>query len=107
MPLLRTKKEIFEWLKQGKKIIDVRKGKPYRGEFAYFQSGQQMLRLRIIKRETGRLTDLVHGGNYWLVIPSAKTLEDAVVYLQMLYGNCDGFFTAYYVKPATDVRNHL
>ena len=98
MPLLRTKKEVYEWLKQGKKTIDIRKGEPYRGEFAFFQSGQKMLRLRIAKTETGRLTELVREDNYWLVIPSAKTLEDAVVYLRGLYGTCDGVFTAYHVS---------
>ena len=98
MPLLRTKKEVFEWLKQGKKTIDIRKGKQCRGEFAFFQSGHEMLRLRITKRETGRLTELVREDNYWLVIPSAKTLGDAIIYLRALYGNYNGFFTAYYIS---------
>jgi hypothetical protein len=98
MPLLRTKKEVYKWLKQGKKTIDIRKGKPHRGEYAFFQCGQKMLQLKITKTETGRLTELVREDNYWLVIPSAKTLEDAIVYLRELYGAYDSVFTAYRVS---------
>lgn len=105
MPLLRTKKEVFEWLKQGKKTIDIRKGEPHRGEFAFFQSGQKMLQRRIIKRETGRLTELVCGDNYWIVIPSAKKLQDAIDYLKNLYCDYDGVFTAYYVDDNSESRD--
>ena len=98
MPLLRAKKEVFIWLKEGKKTIDVRKGKPYRGDVAYFFSGPSQLQLRIIKKETGRLTDLVRLDNFKRVIPSAKSPVEAIRYLERLYSNYEGVFTAYYVS---------
>ena len=98
MPLFLTKKEVFEWLKQGQKTIDIRKGNPHRGEFAVFLSGSNSLRLKIVKKESGRLMDIVRSDNYRLVIPSAKDVGDAIVYLRKLYGVYDGVFTAYYVS---------
>jgi ASC-1-like (ASCH) protein len=97
LPLLRTKKEIFLWLKEGKKTIDVRKGKPYRGDFAYFMSGPNKLQLKIIKKETGLLAEIVRSDNFRRVIPNAETPAEAVTYLRGLYGDYDGVFTAYYV----------
>jgi ASC-1-like (ASCH) protein len=98
LPLLRIKKEAFEWLKEGRKKIDVRKGKPHSGETAVFEAGRHVLRLKIVKKESGSLMDLVRSDNFKQVIPSAGTLEDAVDYLRRLYGDCEDVFTAYYVK---------
>jgi len=97
LPVFRTKKEAFEWLKTGKKTIDVRKGDPCRGEIAVYLSGRKVLRLKITKREIGRLEEVVRLDNYRLVIPSAVTVECAVAYLRQLYDGYDGVFTAYYV----------
>jgi ASC-1-like (ASCH) protein len=97
LPLLRTKKEVFEWLSEGKKTIDIRKGNPHRGETAVFEAGPHVLRLKIGRKESGRLTELVRSDNYRQVIPSAETLEDAIDYMRRLYGDYDGVFTAYYV----------
>jgi ASC-1-like (ASCH) protein len=103
VPLLYAKKEVFEWLKSGQKTIDVRKGKPYRGEIAVFQSGPYSLRLKIVARESGKLKDVVRRDNYKFVIPTASRLEDAVAYFFGLYANCDGVFTAYHVAPLEHV----
>ena len=97
MPLFRTKKEAFDWLTSSKKTIDVRKGTPRRGEVAVYLSGRKVLRMRIVKMETGRLGDVVRPDNYRLVIPSAVVIDDALFYLRELYGGYDGVFTAYYV----------
>jgi len=97
LPLFFTKKEMFECLRIGEKTIDIRKGNSYRGEVAVFQSGPNVLRLKIVKKETGRLTEVVRSDNYRLVLPSAMTLGDAVAYLRRLYGGYDGVFTAYYL----------
>ena len=99
MPLLYARKEVFEWLKQGKKTIDIRKGKPQNGEFAVFQSGPGVLRLRIVKKESGPLLEVLRLDNFKSVIPSAVEFGDAVGYLRGIYGVCDGVFTAYYVEP--------
>ena len=85
LPLFRTKKEVFEWLKSGKKTIDVRKGNPLHGEIAVYLSGRNVLRMKIVKRETGKLDEVVRSDNFRLVIPSALVLDDAVAYLRGLY----------------------
>jgi hypothetical protein len=97
LPLFFAKKEVFQWLLQGQKTIDVRKGKPKTGEIAVFQSGSRILRLKILKMECGQLTDILRLDNFKTVIPSAAVLEDAVSYLREIYGINEKFFTAYYV----------
>ena len=97
MPLFRTKKEAFEWLKSSKKTIDVRKGNPRGGKVAVYLSGRKVLRMRIIKIETGRLGEVVRSDNFRLVIPSAVVIDDAFAYLRGLYDVYDGVFTAYYI----------
>ncbi|MGF3522508.1 MAG: hypothetical protein ACQXXJ_05360 [Candidatus Bathyarchaeia archaeon] len=101
MPLLPAKSEVFAWIKAGHKTIDVRKGKPARGEIAVIQCGKNYLRLPIMKTETGCLTDVIRADNFKLVVPTAITLQDALDYLKNLYGASSGVFTAYYlqVKP--------
>ena len=100
MPLLYAKKEVFEWLKSGQKTIDIRRGLSHQGEFAVFQSGSKTLKMRIVKCEQGRLTELVHEGNFRLVIPTAKTVGEALNYLHELFGDYDGVFTAYHLVSA-------
>jgi ASC-1-like (ASCH) protein len=97
LPLFPAKKEVFAWIKEGKKTIDVRKGPARRGKVAVFQSGPSHLRLQIVKKETGKLTEVIRPDNYQSVIPSAKTFENALSYLRSLYGDEVGLFTAYYV----------
>ncbi len=102
MPLLYARKEVFNWLKQGKKTIDIRKGKPQRGENIVFQSGPNTLRAKIVKMESGPLDKILRLDNYKQVIPSAVGLCDAVDYLRLIYGVCEGVFTAYYIEPLND-----
>jgi ASC-1-like (ASCH) protein len=97
LPVFRTKKEAFEWLKTGKKTIDVRKGQPRRGEIAVYLSGRRVLRMKITKKEMGSIEEVVQTNNYRMIIPSAATVEEAVVYLRTLYGGYEGVFTAYHV----------
>jgi hypothetical protein len=99
LPMFLAKKEVFEWLSQGQKTIDVRKGTLKPGEIAFFQSGSHALRLKIVKTESGRLTEILRLDNYKAVIPPAVQLGDAFDYLRGIYGDCDGVFTAYYVAP--------
>ena len=97
MPLFFAKKEVFQWLLQGQKTIDIRKGNPKLGEIAVFQSGSSILRLKIVKTECGHLTEILRLDNFKAVIPSAAILGDAIGYLWGIYGVNDGVFTAYYV----------
>ncbi len=99
LPWFLAKKEVFEWLIRGQKIIDVRRGNPKPGEIAVFQSGPRILRLKIAKTESGQLSEVLRLDNFKSVIPSALELKDAVSYLESIYGVCDGVFTAYYVAP--------
>jgi hypothetical protein len=92
-----VRKEVFEWLTQGKKTIEIRKGKPQNGEVAVFQSGPHVLRLNIVKKESGPLLEVLRLDNFREVIPSALLLGDAVGYLRRIYSVYDGVFTAYYV----------
>jgi len=101
MPVFRTKKEAFQWLMSGQKTIDIRKGKPFRGETAVYISGKKVLRLRINKTEQGKLSEIVREDNFQKVIPSANTLDDAFAYLRRLYFNSGDSFTAYYVVALT------
>jgi hypothetical protein len=99
LPLFFAKKEVFHWLSQSQKTIDIRKGTPKTGEIAVFQSGPSILRLKIVKAECGQLTDILRLDNFKSVVPSAAFLEDAVDYLRGIYGVDDGVFTAYYIAP--------
>ena len=103
MPLLFARKEVFEWLKQGKKTIDVRKGTGKNGDFALFQCGPHILRFLIVKREVGKLDDVVRLDNYLQIIPTAADVQDAINFFHRLYGACDGFFTAYHVRSLEHV----
>ena len=55
--------------------------------------------MRILKKQTGKLTEVVRLDNFRLIIPSALILDDAIAYLQGLYIGYDDVFTAYYVAP--------
>ena len=99
MPVFRAKKEAYDWLKSGQKTIDIRKGNPFQGEIAVYLSGRKVLRMKIVKREAGRLEEVVRPDNYRSIVPSAATLEVAVAYLSKLYDGYDGVFTAYYLVP--------
>ncbi len=92
-----VKKEIFAWLKDGIKNIDVRKGNPRQGNTAVFMSGPNILRLTILKKETGTLDQIIRDDNYRFIIPTALTLQDAFNYLQAIYGSDVYSFTAYHL----------
>jgi ASC-1-like (ASCH) protein len=92
-----AKKEVFRWVKTGEKTIDVRRGEPQRGETATFLSGTNKLKFQIVKKESGRLTEVVTCKNYKSVIPSAKSLDEALRYVRDLYGSDEGIFTAYHL----------
>lgn len=97
MPLFSAKKEVYHWLKEGKKTIDVRKGNPRSGSMAIFQSGGNYLRFFIVKTETGKLHEVIRADNYLQVIPPAENLEAARNYLRGIYDAYDGLFTAYHL----------
>jgi hypothetical protein len=99
LPWFLAKKEVFQWLQNGQKTIDLRKGTPKPGDIAVFQSGPKMLRLKVVKTESGLLSEVLRSDNFRAVIPSALVLGDAVGYLKGIYGDLGGVFTAYYIGP--------
>jgi ASC-1-like (ASCH) protein len=99
-PLFQAKKEVYAWLREGRKTIDIRKGKARRGDIAVFQSGAIHLRLPITKKETGTLAEVIRADNYKQIIPPANSVEDALSYLRGLYTAHNGTFTAYYLAKS-------
>jgi ASC-1-like (ASCH) protein len=97
MPVFFTKKEYFQALKEGKKTIDVRRGRPLQGGTAVFLSGPHSLRMKVVGRETGKLADLIREDNFRLVVPWAVSLSDVLSCFNSLYLDVEGDFTAYYV----------
>jgi ASC-1-like (ASCH) protein len=95
MPLFMVKKEVFEWIKTGKKTIELRKGKAKAGEQAVFQCGRNILRGNIVRRNEGSLAALLQSLNFKQIIPTAGSVEEAKAYIKKLYGTTDGMFTAY------------
>ena len=77
----------------------MRRGKAQKGDTAIFQCSFDILRLPIIKKETGKLSEIVTEDNYKTIIPTANSLKEAIEYLQKLYGDIEGVFTAYYLQP--------
>jgi hypothetical protein len=50
MPVFFTKKEYFQAIEQGKKTIDIRKGRPEQGGTAVLLSGPHTARMKIEKK---------------------------------------------------------
>ena len=90
-----VKKEVFEWIKTRQKTIELRKGKAKSGDQAVFQCGRNILRGKIIRKEEGNLSTLLHNLNFKGIIPTANSIEEAIAYIKKLYGITDGTFTAY------------
>src|SRR3989304_1929588 len=97
MPLFMVKKEVYGWLKEGKKSIDVRKGNLREGDIAVFQCGANYLHFRIVRKETGKLDEVITAENYKQVIPTAESQQAALDYLRGIYGESSSVFTAYYL----------
>ncbi len=97
VPLFMARKEVFTWLKAGAKTIDVRKGTPWKGDVAIFQSGANCIEFPIVKKETGKLTEVITQKNFRAIVPTARNLRDALNYLQTIYGTEEGIFTAYHL----------
>jgi len=58
-----VKKEVFEWIINKQKSIELRRGKAKKGDVAVFQCGRNILRRKIIKKEEGKLTDVLREKN--------------------------------------------
>jgi len=98
MPLFRTKREYFEWIENGQKTVDLRRGKAKQGDFAVFLCGRKVVRKRIIKRVEGEVCELITEKNYCQFVPVAHSRNEVLARLKKLYSDVDGTFTAYYIN---------
>lgn len=98
MFMLLAKKEVMQWLKEGKKTIDVRKGSCRSTDSTVvFMSGPHKITATVTKTITGKLCEVITEDNFRQVIPTAQTLQDAYAYLNGIYNACDDIYTAYYL----------
>ncbi len=94
-----AKKEVLNWLTEGKKTIDVRKGNPRSTDSTVvFRSGPHQVTATVTKTVTGKLCEVITEANYRQVIPPAQKLQDAYNYLNRLYPDCEDVYTAYYLE---------
>jgi ASC-1-like (ASCH) protein len=96
MPAFLTKKQVFEWIKAGEKTIELRSGKCLNGDRIAFLNGQgQCVKGRILWKREGRLEDVLNADTYRKIVPTAKSLDDALAFVRHIYPVSDGTFTAY------------
>jgi hypothetical protein len=94
--LFLVKKEVFEWIQNGKENIELRRGRAKRGIEAVFQCGRKIIKGRIVTKEEGILSEILRLDNYKSIVPIARTVEEATEYLRGSYEPLGGQFTAYY-----------
>jgi ASC-1-like (ASCH) protein len=96
MPAFLTKKQVFEWIKTGEKTIELRSGKCLKGDRIAFLNGQrQCVKGRILRKQEGKLEDVLNADTYRKIVPAAKSLDEALAFVKRIYPLSDGTFTTY------------
>ena len=96
MPTFLTKKQVYDWVLTGEKTIELRKGKSQNGDrIAFLNSQRQCVKGRILRKREGKLEDVLNAATYRKIIPTAKTLDEAVEFIKQIYQTTEGTFTAY------------
>ena len=96
MPAFLTKKEIHDWIRTGKKTIELRKGKAQNGNSITFLNGRnQMVKARIIRKREGNFKDVLTAATYKRIVPTARNLEEAIAFIKQIYPSIEGTFTTY------------
>jgi ASC-1-like (ASCH) protein len=96
MPAFLTKKQVFEWIKAGEKTIELRSGKCLNGNKIAFLNGQrQCVTGRILRKREGKLEDVLNADTFRKIVPTAKSLEEAVVFVKQIYPLSGDTFTTY------------
>ncbi len=99
MPGFRTKRQVYDWVKTGEKTIELRKGKTQKGSCIAFLNGRgQCIKGIILQKREGKLDEVLNENTYRKIIPTAKTLDEAVEFIRQLYQSTEGTFTAYEFK---------
>ena len=96
------KLEVFKWIKDGLKTIEIRKGKAFRGSQIVFIAGVRRgemvtLKAKILDKKEGSLAELLTESNFKRAIPIAESLNEAIAYVQNIYPN-ETMFTSYYFE---------
>jgi ASC-1-like (ASCH) protein len=96
VPAFLTKKQVYEWITAGEKTIELRKGTSQRGDCIAFLNGQrQCVKGRILRKREGKLLDILNVTTYRKIVPTARSLDEAITFVKQLYQTTDGTFTAY------------
>jgi ASC-1-like (ASCH) protein len=96
VPAFLIKKQVYDWVKTGEKTIELRRGKSQNGDRIAFLNGQrQCVKGRILRKREGKLDEVLNAATYRKIIPTAKTLDEAMEFIKQLYQSTDGTFTAY------------
>ncbi len=95
MPLFPVKKQVFEWIRENKKTIEIREGKSKRGGEAVFRSGRNVVRRKISETREGRLRYLLLNYGFKKIVPTVHTLEEALRFFETLGHDINGIFSAY------------
>ena len=96
MPTFLTKKDIHEWIKTGKKTIELRKGKAQNGDSITFLNGRnQTVKARILRKQEGALKEVLTEAAFKKIVPTARNLEEAFAFIKRIYPSTEGTFATY------------
>ena len=96
MPAFLTKRQVFEWIRSGEKTIELRSGKSLDGENITFISGRgQTVKARILRKQEGKLEDLLNLATFRKIVPTAKSLDEALAFVRAIYPLSNATFTTY------------
>jgi ASC-1-like (ASCH) protein len=96
MPTFLTKKRVYEWIRSGEKTIELRSGKPVNGDNITFLNGRrQTVRARVLRKQEGKLEDVLNAVTYRKIVPTAKSLDEAFAFVKEIYPLANGTFTTY------------
>ncbi len=90
-----VKKEVFKWIENRQKHVEIRKGKPMQGDKAVFQCGKCIIRRKIVSKQTGQLADLLNAVGFKNAVPNAESLEEAIRFYEDLGYSAGTQLTAY------------
>ncbi len=96
MPTFLTKKEVYDWIRNGEKTIELRSGKPMQGTNITFLNGRrQTVKARILRKQEGKLEELLNIATYSKIVPTAGSLDEAISFVKRIYPMSEGTFTTY------------
>jgi ASC-1-like (ASCH) protein len=104
MPAFLTKRQVYDWIRSGEKTIELRSGKSVKGDTITFLNGRcQTVKARILRKREGRLEDLVNTVTYRKIVPTAKSLDEAMAFVMGIYPLAEGTFTTYEFQLSKEV----